>query len=76
MIRFLVDFLFADVMQDYILIEEMVYIPFDSLADCICRTILVVVFFLTAGFALVKFLGSLFCCVVDWILSREEELYD
>lgn len=71
MIRFLVDLLFTDVMQDYILIDEMAYVPFDSLTDCICRLVLFVVIFLTLGLNLAKFLEFFLRCVADWILARK-----
>ena len=71
MIRYLVDLLFADVMHDYVLIDEMVYVPFDSLTDCICRIVLFVVTFLTLGLILAKFLEFFLRCVADWIKARK-----
>ena len=71
MIQRFVDVMFADVMEDFILIEEMVYIPFDSLGHCVICLIMFTVICLTIGFILAEFLGFLLRCLADWIQARK-----
>lgn len=71
MIQKLVDVIFADLMEDFILIEEIVYIPFDSLGHCVILLVMFTVGCWYIGVALAEILGFLLRRIFVWIQARK-----
>ena len=71
MIKFLSDHLFAGIMEDFIMIDEMIYFPFDSLAEFSVTFIIFTTICLMIGQLFAEFLGFLLRGLSDYIQARK-----